>query len=194
MIAHMRIRIAAAAVFLILAACANRAADPLREHLAGKQAAVFVFLATDCPLSQRYTKTLSDLRGEFHDDAIEFRAVFAGAAKPAVDEFVRAYGVTLPVVLDDDYRLADYFGAAKTPEVFVVDAEGRTVYKGAIDNWSPELGTYRTVITERYLRDALTNVIQHREVRVKQTEAVGCFIERLSPLGQGRAPGAGFND
>ena len=66
----------------------------------------------------------------------------------------------------------------KTPEVFAVDSQGKTFYKGAIDNWAPELGQHRAVITEHYLQDALNGLLQHKDLRIKQTEAVGCFIER----------------
>jgi thiol-disulfide isomerase/thioredoxin len=164
------------AVLLLAAACGRDRSAPIAEHLKNKQAAVFVFLAPDCPLSQSYTRTLNDLYAQFQASGIEFYAVFTGDA--AVQDFVATYKITFPVLLDRDYRLMDFFGATKTPEAFAVDAQGRTFYQGAIDNWAPELGQHRTVITEHYLQDALNGFIQHQEIRVKQTNAVGCFIER----------------
>jgi hypothetical protein len=170
--------IAIAATLLLVAACGRDRSGPIADHLKDKQAAVFVFLAPDCPLSQNYTRTLNDLRPQFQSNGIEFYAVFTGDA--AVDEFVATYKITFPVLHDRDYRLADFFGATKTPEAFAVDTQGRTFYQGAIDNWAPELGQHRTVITEHYLQDALSSFVQHREVEVKQTKAVGCFIERTN--------------
>jgi len=167
--------IGVAALFLVVS-CERNSSDPIAEFLKNKQAAVFVFLAPDCPLSQNYTRTLNELRTQFQSQRVEFYAVFPGEA--AVDDFIATYGLTLPVLLDHDFRLADFFGAKKTPEVFAVDSKGRAIYHGAIDNWAPELGQHRTVITEHYLLDALNSFVQHEAVRIKQTNAVGCFIER----------------
>jgi len=170
-------RIAAAAVLLGVFGCVRHSSTPLAEYLAGKQAAAFVFLAPDCPLSQSYTKTLNELREQFRSKGIELYGVFTSAA-PQAEEFADKYKLTLPLILDSGFKLADFLGATKTPEVFVVDPAGLTVYKGAVDNWAPELGTRRTVITEHYLSDALQALIDHKDIRVKRTEAIGCFIER----------------
>ena len=163
------------AILCLVLGCARTSA-PIAEYLKEKPAAVFVFLAPDCPLSQNYTLTLNNLRKQFEANQIEFYAVFEG--NTGVDDFVATYKLTLPVIRDRDFRLADFFSAMNTPEVFVVDSSGATVYKGAIDNWAPELGQHRTVITETYLLDALNAFTHHKDIPIKETKAVGCFIER----------------
>jgi len=40
-------------------------------------------------------------------------------------------------VLDSDNVLADAFGAARTPECFLFDKDGKLVYHGAIDDSPP---------------------------------------------------------
>jgi hypothetical protein len=167
-------------IILLWAGCARKAENPIAPLLQNKRAAVFVFLSPDCPLSQNYTLTLSNLRKEFQGNGIEFYGVFSGEgiSKAAMDDFVAAYHVGFPVMLDSEAKIADLFGAMKTPEVFLTDAKGQTVYKGAIDNYAPELGQHRTVITEHYLLDALNSVLENKPVQVKETQAVGCFIER----------------
>ena len=85
-----------------------------------------------------------------------------------------------PALLDTGQKLTVFFDATKTPEVFAVDGAGNTFYKGAIDNWAPELGQHRAVVTEPYLLDALNSFLQHKDIRIKETHAVGCFIERKS--------------
>jgi thiol-disulfide isomerase/thioredoxin len=169
-------KVSGAAVLVLLVSCARTSSDPLAEFLKNKQGAVFVFLAPDCPLSQNYTRTLNELRTQFQSQRVEFYAVFPGES--AVDDFVATYKITFPIVLDRDFRLADFFRATKTPEVFAVDSNGRAIYQGAIDNWAPELGQHRTVITERYVFDALNSFVRNEPLRIKQTQAVGCFIER----------------
>jgi hypothetical protein len=163
-------------ILLLLAGCSTRNQVRISDYLKDKPAAVFVFLAPDCPLSQNYTLTLNNLRTQFQASGMESYAVFESDA--GVDDFVSTYKLTLPVIRDRDFRLADFFGAMKTPEVFAVDSAGKLFYKGAIDNWAPELGQHRTVITEHYLLDALNAFLQHKDIPVKETKAVGCFIER----------------
>jgi len=156
--------------------------NPVSQLLQGQRAAVFVFLAPDCPLSQNYTTTLNELRNQFKTSGVEFFGVFAGPfAIQGSDEFVSTYKVGFPVEKDSDFKITDFLGATTTPQAFVVDTAGRTLYAGAIDNRAPELGQFRTVITENYLRDAVQSVIDGKEVPVAKTTPVGCFIERPDP-------------
>jgi thiol-disulfide isomerase/thioredoxin len=178
----MRERSALACVLLVLGAC-TPARNPVASFLLNKKAGVFVFLAPDCPLSQSYTLTLNNLAKEFAPKGVGFYGVFSGDAisKIAMDEFVATYHVSFPVMLDPEAKIADFFGATKTPEAFLTDSTGHTLYKGAIDNWAPELGQHRTVVTQHYLNDALESVETGKPVVVKETKAVGCFIERRNP-------------
>jgi peroxiredoxin len=165
-----------AIVLFLVTGCTRVPPDAISKSLKNKQGAVFVFLSPDCPLSQNYATTLNALRSQFQSSGIEFYAVFAG--KALLDDFIAAYKITFPVLMDSDFRLAAFFGATKTPEVFVLNPQGNFIYKGAIDNRAPELGRQRTVITEHYLLDALNSILQHQNLRVKETPSVGCFIEK----------------
>lgn len=163
------------------AGCRAPAAKPdLSGYLENRKAAVFVFLAPDCPLSQRYTLTLNELHAEFRDDGIGFYGLVAGNDfyQSEIDRFSNEYKLAFPVRQDPDFALADLWGASKTPEAFFVSASGETLYKGAIDNWYEGLGAPRTVITEHYLKDALDNFLLGKDLRHKETAAAGCFIER----------------
>jgi hypothetical protein len=171
------------AAFLFMAACTPSSNEtPVSRYLKDQRAAVFVFLAPDCPLSQSYTVTLNELRAKFHASSIEFYAVFAGrAGAEGAKDFVKIYGIQLPFLTDVNFQVADFLHATTTPEAFLLDGAGRTLYAGAIDNRAPELGKRRTVITENYLLDALENVVGGRTIVLQKTRPVGCFIERTRP-------------
>jgi thiol-disulfide isomerase/thioredoxin len=175
MIGRMILRVLLASFLMLLAACARQPA-PVMEFMGNKDAVAFVFLAPDCPLSQSYSLTLNNLRQQFLANGIEFVGVFM--TETGMSEFVATYKIAFPVHVDREFRLADYLGATVTPEVFVVDSSGKTVYRGAIDDGAPALGQHRTVITNNYLLDALNNVVHRKPIVPKQTSAVGCFIER----------------
>lgn len=149
--------------------------------LEDNKAAVFAFLAPDCPLSQNYTLTLNELAGEFEPDGVRVYGVISGGwfDEAEVDEFVATYRTVFPILLDDDFVLAEVFDATVTPEVFAIDRTGKVRYQGAIDNWAGELGEHRTVITERYLADALKQVVQGGSPVITRTQATGCYLERL---------------
>lgn len=171
--------IGACVLLLSLNGCNGRPSldfPSLKDH----RASVFVFLAPDCPLSQNYTLTLNNLHAQFDGAMVAFRGVIAGVhySDKEVDDFVRTYKIGFPVLRDRDLRLADFFDARATPEVFAVDSRGETIYRGAIDNWAVDLGQHRSVITAHYLMDALHSFIQDGTVQTRETRAVGCFIER----------------
>src|SRR5690242_17743718 len=100
----MRARTFAYGLFLILVSCARTAENPIAPFVQGKHAAAFVFLSPDCPLSENYTLTLNNLHKEFASSGIEFYGVFSGygISKSAMDDFVAAFHVTFPVMLDSE--------------------------------------------------------------------------------------------
>jgi hypothetical protein len=168
------------AILLLGSACSRRVPAPIATFIENKHGALFVFLATDCPLSQNYMPTMNNLSRQFADNGIGFYGVFSQAdlARKTLDDFTSTYSMSFPAVQDTQFKLADFFGATTTPQAFLADPAGQTLYKGAIDNWAPELGQHRTVITEHYLLDALESLRDNKPVKVKETTAVGCFIER----------------
>jgi thioredoxin-related protein len=80
-----------------------------------------------------------------------------------------------PYVIDQDSKMANVFGASRTPECFLFDASGKLVYEGAIDN-NP--GSAEGV-TRAHLHVAMDEMLAGKEVSVKQSRSVGCQIKRL---------------
>src|SRR5262249_35067037 len=134
-------------ILLLVFACNRKAPGPIAPYLENKQGAVFVFLSPDCPLSQNYMPTMNSLARQSAANGIGFYGVFSqeDLSQKALDDFTTAYSMSFPAIRDPQFKLADYFGATTTPQAFLADSVGRTLYKGAIDNWAPELGQHRTV-------------------------------------------------
>src|SRR4051812_40567155 len=94
-------------LFLIIAllapaACRDPRAGLLTRFFNTNKAAVFVFLAPDCPLSQSYTPTLNALNEQFQSNGVAFYAVFSGKAAEAkaMKEFVETYHIQSTTVQD----------------------------------------------------------------------------------------------
>lgn len=77
-----------------------------------------------------------------------------------------------PYLWDETQTVAHAYGAKTTPDVFVADAAGRLVYRGAPDaDWEDE------GLDAAWLRGALDAVLAGRAVEVAETEPVGCSIK-----------------
>ncbi|MBY0433539.1 MAG: redoxin domain-containing protein [Cyclobacteriaceae bacterium] len=136
---------------------------------------VVIFLGLECPVSQKYMARLNEISQRYKD--VAFQAyVPEQVSNKAVKSFVNEYQSKFPIKKDVKFLQAKKFAARITPEVFVMQA-GEVKYRGAIDNWFYELGHYRIETTEHYLTDALDAIQANRNPAIKETEAVGCFIQ-----------------
>lgn len=94
--------------------------------------------------------------------------------KKAVQEF----GITYPVLLDEDGSVGKRYGAERTPHLYVIDPTGKLVYKGAIDN-SPD-GENKSPVggtLVNHVADALSDVAGGVPVRTSETTAYGCTVK-----------------
>jgi len=140
---------------------------------------VFYFISPECPLCVNYAKDIREIGNEHGSDSVAFIGVVSGEdyTNQDVVEYLEEYELTLPVIMDPKFRLVQYFDATITPEVFVVNANSEVLYTGKIDNWAVSLGQHRQVVTEFYLKDALSDLSAGKPIRISRTEPVGCFIE-----------------
>ena len=85
-------------------------------------------------------------------------------------------GYTLPYVLDKNHRVADAFGASRTPHVYLFDAENRLVYVGAIDDNANSAAE----VEDFYIKDAIEQLSTGQAITRTSTKSIGCTIKRLS--------------
>lgn len=78
-------------------------------------------------------------------------------------------------VVDTDHVLADAFGATRTPEVFLFDADLSLVYQGAIDDNMEDA----SAVEKPYLENALKNMLNGLAIDPATTKSVGCTIKRV---------------
>jgi peroxiredoxin len=90
----------------------------------------------------------------------------------------RDWGMEHPVLLDETGEAGRAYGATNTPHMFVVDAKGTLVYRGAIDN-SPdgERQSPKGGALVEYVTAALEDVRAGRPVRTAETKAYGCGVK-----------------
>lgn len=78
-------------------------------------------------------------------------------------------------VVDQNHKVADAFGANKTPENFLFDKNLKLVYHGAIDDNPSDAGN----VARQHLKEAITEMLAGKDVAVKESKSVGCSIKRL---------------
>src|SRR5207248_2889499 len=95
------------------------------------------------------------------------------------------YGIPFPVLRDPDGRVADRFGARRTPEAFVLDAGHVVRYHGRVHDQFG-IGFQRPQPTRRDLQLALDEVLAGKAVSVAETPVAGCLLAR-APRPKGEA-------
>jgi peroxiredoxin len=150
-----------------------------------KRAVVILFVGTQCPINNLYAPHLADLQREFAGQGVQFLAVNANVLDSASDiaAHTRKHGIPFPVLRDEGSRVADQFGATRTPEAFVLDADRKIRYQGRIDD-RYGIGYQRPKATRRDLAAALREVLAGKAVSVPRTEVAGCFIGRSNRVAQ----------
>jgi peroxiredoxin len=87
----------------------------------------------------------------------------------------RDKGYTFPYALDKDHKLADAYGATRTPHVYLLDKNNKLVFVGAIDDNSRD----RDEVDAYYIKDALADLSAGRPIATPTSRALGCTIKRL---------------
>lgn len=158
---------------LCFTACKNQTPPFLIE-----KTTVLLFLGPECPLCQDYSITMEKLYESYHDK-VDFLAVFSGKHydDDKIQRYISEYIPHIKWEKDPDFAISSYYDATITPEAVLLDSNGEIKYQGKLDNWLEELGRRRQRIDTFYLKDAIEALIHNKEITVKRTKAIGCFIE-----------------
>ncbi len=151
----------------------------MMRYYLNREVLVVVFTCNHCPYAQAYEPRLIGMAREFSAKAAFFAISSNDASKYPQDSFenmkIRAIekGFPYPYLYDESQNVARAYGALATPHVFVFDKSGKLAYQGGIDsNWENE-----GAATERYLRDAISELAAGKQVSRKTAPVIGCSIK-----------------
>ena len=96
-------------------------------------------------------------------------------APTAMKAYAHKQGYRVPYLIDDKSRLADAFGATRTPEVFLFDSGGRLIYKGAMED-NP---SNPSESSQFFLKQAIDAMLAGAPADPNSTKSIGCSIKRL---------------
>lgn len=96
-----------------------------------------------------------------------------GESMKDMQERAKASNYQFYYALDKNSRLAEAFGATRTPDIFLFNRDMELVYTGAIDDNAKSADE----VDETYLEDAIHNLVAGKEISPKTTKALGCTIK-----------------
>ncbi|MGA7992373.1 MAG: thioredoxin family protein [Thermoanaerobaculia bacterium] len=171
------LKIGAAAPDFTLPSAADGNVVALKALLARNKAVAVIFIATKCPISNAYNERMAALGKEYAAKGIAVVGINSNKTEPAAEvaDHAKAHGFTFPVVKDEANRVADAYGAEKTPEVYVISPDGALLYHGRIDESRDDPKNVRSPD----LRNALEAILAGRPVPAAETKAFGCTIKRV---------------
>jgi len=148
--------------------------------LKGKTGTLVIFVCNHCP----FVKAWQDRMVQIANEGVkqDIAAVFVNSNDPTaipeddvahMKQLAKDKGYAFPYVVDDGSAVARAFGATRTPEAFLFNADGKLVYHGTIDD-----STYDAAkVTKPYLKSAVEALLAGKAVADAETKSVGCSIK-----------------
>lgn len=139
---------------------------------------LFVAFSNNCPVCKSSIPILKKIAQSYPKVGI---VLFypANQRDKKINKFVQSLLPKSVIQIKDKNKfLTNTLHATVTPQAFVINNQGETVYAGAINN--SVFGNYRKNYTrkEEYLLNVLDTLVVQKKALVKhETEPVGCFIE-----------------
>ncbi len=146
-----------------------------------KNGLLVMFSCNTCPVVEKYeTRTIETAKDAAKNEVGVILLNPNEAYRDNGDSFedMKAYakriGYNFNYAVDQNSKMADAFGANRTPECFLFDKNGKLVYHGAIDDNSGNPGEAKP-----YLHWAIENLAKGEKIDPAKTRSVGCTIKRL---------------
>jgi hypothetical protein len=152
----------------------------------GTRVIVFIFAATDCPISNRYIPEVARISREIPSRGVVYRWVYPNPTDTAsvVAQHAKAYSLSMPEIVDAKQELVRMAHVTVTPEAAVFTVENgqlREQYHGRIDDRYIAFGKERPQATRHDLEDAIKAALVGRPVPVPDGKPVGCSIVPVQP-------------
>ncbi|MEZ6052777.1 MAG: redoxin domain-containing protein [Planctomycetaceae bacterium] len=149
------------------------------EDFGEAKVVVVAFLGTECPLARHYGRKLGRLSADYADRGVMFLGIDSNVqdSLTEVSAYASKYEIPFPILLDAQQKVADIFGAQRTPEVFVLDQNRVVRYRGRVDD-QYGISIQKAEANQSELLAAIDAILDGNPVAISQTKPVGCLIGR----------------
>lgn len=147
----------------------------LTGALKEKKGAVVIFWSGICSHCLRYDEYLNSFNDRHPDLALLVVASRYGETPDQIRKVAATRHLNFPILEDAAGALAREWYTQQTPRVFLVDADCKLLYRGAIDNFQlPEDSQYVA-----YLEPAIASFLSGSPVLRTETPSFGCPIQTV---------------
>ncbi len=141
---------------------------------------VIMFICNHCPYVIHYHEELIKLAKDYlasinmiaisSNDIVNYPQDSPSKMKELWDSL----GLSFPYLFDETQDIAKKYKAECTPEFYLFDINNKLVYRGRLDESSPNSSIQPS---GKDLRDALDNLLNDREISLEQFPSMGCNIK-----------------
>ncbi len=149
------------------------------SSLVDRDALVLIFSSNRCPTAKAYAERMNTLQGDYGPRGAQVIAInsndphlYPDESYPRMVERAAEDRYAFPYVVDDGQRVAKAYGATCTFHVFVLDRDRLLRYQGRFDD-----SRLPARVTSHDLRNALDDILAHRDVRLSTTRPFGCSLD-----------------
>lgn len=143
--------------------------------LSDAKAVAVVFTCNHCPIAVIYEDRLIQLANDYADKPFKLVAVNVNNLEsdklPAMKLRAAEKGFPFQYLYDASQEIGRAYGATVTPHAFLIDAERKLAYMGAIDDHQNA-----AKVEQHYLRDAIDAVLAGNAPEKPKTQQFGCGI------------------
>jgi len=149
--------------------------DHSLSTLKGEKGTVIIFISAQCPMVRAYNERIEKLAQDYRAKGVNVVGVNSNVTESADDikRHAAENSYSFVVLRDKGNKVADLLGAERTPEVFLLDASNKLVYRGRIDNHRDV-----SLVQSNDLRDAIDATLAGKPVAKTEAAAFGCTIKR----------------
>lgn len=129
-----------------------------------------------CPFVQRHYEqhTMTNLASQYKDKGVVWIAINSteGDTSATNLQWAQKNNIAYPILDDSDGAVAVQFRAKSTPDMFIINKDGKLAYSGGIDNDPDGDNPHRT----NYVSKALDELLAGKSVSTPVTKSYGCGV------------------
>ena len=156
---------------------------------AGENGLLVVFSCNTCPFVVGNGSKSDGWEGRYNQTAEKAEALGFGMvlinsneakrgnhdSMEAMEAHSSEQAYAMPYLVDENHKLADAFGAMKTPHVYLFDKNMKLAYRGSLDDNVSDA----QAVTATYALDAMAALSEGKPCELAETKAIGCSIKRI---------------
>ena len=150
------------------------------EELEILKPSLIMFICNHCPYVIHYHSEIQKIYKDYKDQvnivAISSNDIenYPQDGPEHMQDLWKELGLSFPYLFDETQMVAKAYKAECTPEFYLFDNNRKLVYRGRMDESSPNSAT---LPSGKDLRDAIENLLNDREISSDQFPSMGCNIK-----------------